>query len=71
MVVKDTSLGQQKKKVEVKAIRHFRLSLGTRFYLNLKDTFVVLSFRQNLVLVSLLDKLVILVHLETISFIYL
>ena len=38
-----------------KTIRHFRLSLGARFYLNLKDTFIVLSFRHNLVLVSLLD----------------
>ena len=44
------------KKECTKAIRHFRLSLGAKFYLNLKDTFVVPSFRQNLVLVSLLDK---------------
>ena len=33
------------------------MSLGARFYLNLKYTFVVLSFRRNLVLVSLLDKI--------------
>ena len=44
------------KKECTKVIRHFRLSLGVGFYLNLKDTFLVLSFRQNLFLVSLLDK---------------
>ena len=38
------------------AIRHFRLSLVARFNLSLKDTFLVLSFRRNLVLLSLLDK---------------
>ena len=32
------------------------MPLGARFYLNLKDTFVALSIRRNLVLVSLLDK---------------
>uniref|UniRef100_A0A803R874 Retrovirus-related Pol polyprotein from transposon TNT 1-94-like beta-barrel domain-containing protein n=1 Tax=Cannabis sativa TaxID=3483 RepID=A0A803R874_CANSA len=42
--------------VEVEAIGHFRLLLGTGFYLDLKDTFVVPSFRRNLVFVSLLDK---------------
>ena len=47
--------GYTKKKC-TKPIRHFRLSLGARYYLNLKDTFVVLSFRRNLVLVSLFDK---------------
>ena len=45
-----------KKKECTKAIRHFRLSLGVGFYLNLTYTFVVLSFRRNLVLVSLMDK---------------
>ncbi|GMI70291.1 hypothetical protein HRI_000698400 [Hibiscus trionum] len=44
------------KSVEVEAIVHFRLLLGTDFYLDLKDTFVVPSFRRNLVSVSLLDK---------------
>ena len=36
---------------------HFRLLLCTGFYLDLKDTFVVPSFRRNLVSVSYLDKL--------------
>ena len=44
------------KSVEVEAIGHFRLLLCTGFYLDLKDTFVVLSFRQNLISVSYLDK---------------
>ena len=44
------------KKECTKAIRHFRLSLGVGIYLNLKYTFVVLSFRQNLILVSLLEN---------------
>jgi len=42
--------------VEVEAIRHFRLLLETILYLDLKDTFIVPSFRQNLVFVSLLDN---------------
>jgi len=45
------------KSVEVEAIGHFRLLLCTGFYLDLKDTFVVLSFRQNLVSVSYFEKL--------------
>ena len=45
------------KSVEVEAIWPFRLLLCTGFYLDLKDTFVVPSFRKNLVLVSYLDKL--------------
>jgi len=45
------------KSVEVEAIGHFRLLLCTGFYLDLKDTFVVPSFRRNLVSVSYLDKL--------------
>ncbi|KAL3613382.1 hypothetical protein CASFOL_042795 [Castilleja foliolosa] len=44
------------KSVEVEAIGHFRLLLRTGFYLDLKDTFVVPSFRRNLVSISLLDK---------------
>ena len=42
--------------VEVEAIGHFRLLLGTGFYLDLKDTFVVPSFRRNLVSVCELEK---------------
>ncbi|GAA0166366.1 hypothetical protein LIER_21533 [Lithospermum erythrorhizon] len=42
--------------IEVDAIGTFRLLLGTGFYLDLKDTFIVLSFRWNLISVSLLDK---------------
>jgi len=45
------------KSVKVEAIGHFRLLLCIDFYLDLKDTFVVPSFRQNLVYVSYLDKL--------------
>lgn len=44
------------KSVEVEAIGHFRLLMCTEFYLNLKETFVVPSFRQNLISVSYLDK---------------
>ncbi|KAL3617107.1 hypothetical protein CASFOL_039501 [Castilleja foliolosa] len=44
------------KSVEVEAVGHFRLLLRTGFYLDLKDTFVVPSFRRNLVSISLLDK---------------
>ena len=44
------------KSVEVEAIGHFRLLLGTGYYLDLLDTFVVPSFRWNLVSVYLLDK---------------
>ncbi|KAI9174177.1 hypothetical protein LWI28_013179 [Acer negundo] len=36
------------KSVEVEAIGHFRLLLGTGYYLDLSDTFVVSSFRRNL-----------------------
>ena len=45
------------KLVEVEAIGHFRLLLCTGFCLDLKYTFVVSSFRRNLVSVSYLDKL--------------
>lgn len=44
------------KSVEVKTIRHFRLLMCTRFYLDLKDTFVVSSFRRNLISVFYLEK---------------
>jgi len=44
------------KSVEVEAIGHFRLLLGTGLYLDLKDAFIVPSFRQNLVSISLLVK---------------
>ena len=39
------------KSVEVEAIWHFRLLLGSGLYLDLKDTFIVPSFRRNLVIV--------------------
>ena len=42
--------------VDVEAIGHFRLLLGTGYYLDLLDTFVVPSFRRNLISVSILDK---------------
>lgn len=45
------------KSVEVEAIGHFRLLLCTGYYLDLIDTFVVPSFRRNLVSVCCLDKL--------------
>ena len=45
------------KSVEVKTIGPFRLLSKTRIYLNLKETFIVPSFRQNLVSISILDKL--------------
>ena len=45
------------KSMEVEAIEHFRLLLNTRIYLDLKDTFIVLSFRRNLVFIFVLDKL--------------
>lgn len=44
------------KSVEVEAIGHFRLLLSDGYYLDLKDTFVVPSFRRNLVSISALDK---------------
>ena len=44
------------KLVEVDVIGTFRLLLATSYYLDLKDTFVVPSFRRNLVFVLLLDK---------------
>lgn len=45
------------KSIEVQAIAHFRLLLKTGYYLDLLDTFVVPSFRRNLISVSVLDKL--------------
>ncbi|KAH9741472.1 Integrase catalytic domain-containing protein [Citrus sinensis] len=44
------------KTVEVEAIGHFRLLMKTGCYLDLLDTFVVPSFRRNLISVSVLDK---------------
>lgn len=44
------------KKVEVEAIGKFRLLLSSGHYLDLKDTFVVPSFRRNLIFISYLDK---------------
>ena len=45
------------KSVEVKDIEHFRLLLKTEIYLGLKETFIVPSFRHNLVSIYILDKL--------------
>ena len=44
------------KSVEVEAIGNFRLLLKTGYYLDLKETYVVPSFRRNLVSISTLDK---------------
>jgi len=44
------------KSVEVEAIGNFRLLLCIGFYMDLKDIFVVSSFRRNLISVSYLDK---------------
>jgi len=44
------------KRVAVEAIRTFRLHLKTTFYLDLFKTFLVPSFRQNLISISSLDK---------------
>ncbi|XP_024026209.1 uncharacterized protein LOC112092986 [Morus notabilis] len=62
MMLKDSSscerfiLVGDGKKVLVKAIGTFRLLLKTGVYLDLIETFVALSFRQNLVSISSLDK---------------
>lgn len=42
--------------VAVEAIGHFRLRLKTGYFLDLIDTFVIPSFRRNLISVSYLDK---------------
>ena len=44
------------KMVQVKAIGKFRLLLKTGFYLDLDETFIVPSFRRNLISISALDK---------------
>ena len=51
----------------MEAIGTLRLQLKTGFYLNLFETFVVASLRQNLISISSLDKFGFLVHLETIK----
>ena len=43
-------------RVVVEAIGTFRLQLKTRFYLDLFETFVVSSFRRNLISISSLEK---------------
>ena len=43
--------------MEVEAIGHFRLLLKTGIYLDLKETFIVPSFRRNLVSIFVFDKL--------------
>ena len=44
------------KTVQVEAIGKFRLLLKTGFYLDLDETFIVPSFRRNLISISTLDK---------------
>ena len=44
------------KTAKVEAIGTFRLLLKTGAYLDLKETYVVMSFRQNLISISVLDK---------------
>ena len=44
------------KSIEVEAISHFKLLLETGYYLDLIDTFVVPSFRRNLVSIFVLEK---------------
>ena len=44
------------KTVQVEAIGKFRLLLKTVFYLDLNETFIVPSFRRNLISISTLDK---------------
>lgn len=44
------------KKAKIEAIGVFRLYLGTNVFLDLENTFVVPSFRRNLISVSCLDK---------------
>ncbi|KAB5519853.1 hypothetical protein DKX38_024172 [Salix brachista] len=44
------------KTVDVEAIGKFRLLLNTKLYLDLNETFIVPSFRQNLISISALDK---------------
>ena len=56
--------------VKVEAIGHFRLLLRTGSYLDLKDTFIVPSFRRNLVSISTLDKSGYFFLLEINSFIF-
>ena len=42
--------------VKVEVIETFRLLLRIRFYLDLNETFIVLSFRWNLISISTLNK---------------
>jgi len=58
------------KSVEVEAIGHFRLLSGTGLYLDLKDTFIVPSFRWIWFLFLYWTNLVIIVHLKTISLVF-
>lgn len=44
------------KTVHVEAIGKFKLLLKTEFYLDLNETFIVLSFRRNVISISALDK---------------
>ena len=55
-MVKDTFMLGIGKSVEVEVIGTFRLLLRTGYFLDLKDIYVVPSFRRNLVSISVLDK---------------
>ncbi|XP_047318744.1 uncharacterized protein LOC124922058 [Impatiens glandulifera] len=59
------------KSTKVEAIEHFRLLLSSSFYLDLKDTFIVPSFKRNLVSIRYLDKHGYLVCLEMVNLSYL
>ena len=56
--------------MEVEAIGNFILLLNTGIYLDLKETFIVLSFRRNLVSIYVLDNWVILVFSEIVSLVF-
>ena len=58
------------KTVKVKAIGKFRLLIKTGVYLDLKETYVVPSFRRNLITISVLDKSII-IHLEIRNLVFL
>ena len=59
------------KSVETEAIGNFRLLLKTGCFLDLKQTYVVPSFKWNLVSISALTNLFILVLLEIVSLVFL
>ena len=56
MILKDSSMWAMAKMTKVEAIRTFRLLLKTGVYLDLKETYVVPSFRWNMISISVVDK---------------